>query len=70
MTINLHAGQYSELALRFLCNEGSLYAPYSLLSISNMLCGGGGGQGGKVSGTNDPVKRNVGLFWKNCAAYF
>ncbi len=25
-----------------LCNGGSLYAPYSLLSISNMFCDGGG----------------------------
>jgi hypothetical protein len=39
-----------------LCNGGSLYAPYSLLSISNMLCDasfltwwGGGEQGGKVT---------------------
>jgi hypothetical protein len=43
-----------------LCNGGSLYAPYSLLSISNMLCDasllpwGEGGQGGKVSGTLRP----------------
>jgi hypothetical protein len=39
----------------YLCNGGSLYAPYSLLSISNMLCDasflpwGGGEQGGKVT---------------------
>ena len=41
-----------------LCNGGPLYAPYSLLSISNMLCdasllpwggGGWGEQGGKVT---------------------
>ena len=25
----------------FLCNGGALYAPYSYLSFSNMMCGGG-----------------------------
>ncbi len=43
--------------INVLRNGGSLYAPYSLLSISNMLCGGG--QGGKVSGTYDPVFRVI-----------
>jgi hypothetical protein len=37
--VNFGVGQVSST---FLCNGGSLYAPYSLLSISNMLCGGRG----------------------------
>jgi hypothetical protein len=40
---------YPSSPYNILCNGGSLYALYSLLSISNMLCVGGGEQGGKVS---------------------
>jgi hypothetical protein len=41
----------------FLCNGGSLYAPYSLLSISNMLCGGRGNRVVTVAVVYDPVFR-------------
>ncbi len=41
----LHGHRHLLLVLQeyLLCNGGSLYAPYSLQSISNMLCGGRGG---------------------------
>ncbi len=40
-----------------LCNGGSLYAPYSLLSIYNMLCGWRGNWVVTVAAVYDPVFR-------------
>ncbi len=37
-------GEWFSQTISNLCNGGALYAPYSYLSISNMLCGGGGGE--------------------------
>ncbi len=41
-----------------LCNGGALYAPYSFLSISNILCVWGG-QGGNGSGSLRPCFRVI-----------
>jgi hypothetical protein len=43
----------------FLCNGGALYAPYSFLSISNMLCVGGGIRVVTLAVVYDPVLRVI-----------